>query len=378
LNGGVAIEPDTKDWTWVLDRACPDCGFSADALEVDDLPDLLRHTTATWSRVLRASDVRERPDPSTWSPLEYACHVRDVHRIFAERLTLMLTEDAPSFANWDQDAAALECDYPSQDPAGVDVELIEAAGTVAGLYATVTDETARRTGSRSDGSVFTVTTLGRYHLHDVVHHLHDVGHDPRGATIRAYDAHASAYRDATAVRGDDVRRAAEAFAERLGPGGLVLEIGSAGGHDALELEAAGVRVRRTDITPAFVDLLRAAGHEAEVLDPLHDDLGAPGSVDGVWASACLLHVDRADLPAVLARLAAVVRPEGLLHVSLKEGDGEAWSTHGAVPAPRRFVYWREEPLRGALEGAGWRVDTLSRTTGRGGEPWIDVVASRRP
>ena len=23
----MTIEPDTKDWTWVLDRPCPECGF---------------------------------------------------------------------------------------------------------------------------------------------------------------------------------------------------------------------------------------------------------------------------------------------------------------------------------------------------------------
>jgi hypothetical protein len=31
-----------------------------------------------------------------------------------------------------------------------------------------------RPGVRSNGSEFTVESLGRYHLHDVVHHLHDV------------------------------------------------------------------------------------------------------------------------------------------------------------------------------------------------------------
>ena len=31
-----------------------------------------------------------------------------------------------------------------------------------------------RRGTRSNGSVFTVESLGRYHLHDVVHHLWDV------------------------------------------------------------------------------------------------------------------------------------------------------------------------------------------------------------
>ena len=55
-------------------------------------------------------------DPTVWSALEYGCHIRDVHRIFNDRVRLMLTEDEPRFANWDQDATAIEDDYGSQDP----------------------------------------------------------------------------------------------------------------------------------------------------------------------------------------------------------------------------------------------------------------------
>jgi hypothetical protein len=32
-----------------------------------------------------------------------------------------------------------------------------------------------RPGRRSDGATFTVNSLSRYLLHDIVHHLHDVG-----------------------------------------------------------------------------------------------------------------------------------------------------------------------------------------------------------
>jgi hypothetical protein len=95
--------------------------------------------------------------------------------LFAQRVRLMLDEDTPTFASWDQDATAVEDDYAGQDPATVAVELIEAAGTVAGTYSTVTDATRARRGLRSNGDEFTVESLGRYHLHDVVHHLHDVG-----------------------------------------------------------------------------------------------------------------------------------------------------------------------------------------------------------
>ena len=169
------ITPDTKDWTWVLERPCADCGFDPAGQGLGDLPRLIHDSAMTWSRVLARADAGERPAADVWSPLEYAAHVRDVHVLFAERVRLMLDEDEPTFANWDQDATAVERDYGSQDPTVVAVELIEAAGTVAGTYATVTDETSGRRGLRSNGDEFTVATLGSYHLHDVVHHLHDVG-----------------------------------------------------------------------------------------------------------------------------------------------------------------------------------------------------------
>ena len=171
--GGIV--PDTKDWTWVLERPCAECGFDPAAQGIGDLPVLLRGTARTWSDVLARPTARERPAPGVWSDLEYGCHVRDVHRLFAQRLRLMLDEDVPTFADWDQDATALESDYPSQDPATVAVELVGAADAVADLYAGVTDDTSGRRGVRSNGSEFTVETLGGYHLHDVVHHLHDVG-----------------------------------------------------------------------------------------------------------------------------------------------------------------------------------------------------------
>ena len=162
----------------------------------------------------------------------------------------------------------------------------------------------------------------------------------------------------------------------------MLEIGSGSGRDAAALEVAGLDVRRTDISPGFVDLMLAGGQQAERLDPLTDDLDdpqRPGTpYDGVWANACLLHVDRSDLPVVVARLAAVTRQGGPFTLTLKEGDGEGWSTHGSVAAPRRFVYWRADELRAVLEEAGWQVEDVQQArSARSGEPWLAVRAVRR-
>ena len=188
-------------------------------------------------------------------------------------------------------------------------------------------------------------------------------------TVAAYEQHAASYAAGVAdALAGDLAAFLGSFADRVGTGSSVLEVGSGSGRDARALEGFGMRVRRTDITPAFVDLLRSAGHEADVLDPLHDDLGGPW--DGVWANAVLLHVDRSDLPVVLARLHDATRAGGTLGLTLKEGDGESWSTHGNVPAPRHFTFWCEEPLRVALERSGWSVDSLTSRVAVNGQAWL--------
>jgi len=110
-----------------------------------------------------------------WSPLEYACHVRDVHLLFAERVTSMLAHEDPEFANWDQDKTAVLSRYGEQAPARVGAELVAAAELVADRYGALAGAEWERRGRRSNGSVFTVESLGRYHLHDAVHHLWDIG-----------------------------------------------------------------------------------------------------------------------------------------------------------------------------------------------------------
>ncbi len=372
-----SIEPDTKDWTWVLREPCPECGFVADELDRTELGRLLRDNAVGWTSVLGQPDATQRPDETTWSPLEYACHVRDVHRIFLERVGLMLDQDQPTFANWDQDETAVAGRYDLQDPAVVAPELVAAAEAIASRYDALLDapdELWSRRGFRSDGSEFTVDSLARYHLHDVLHHAHDVRALASRATAAAYDGDAATFSEAVAQLSDEVRAELDWLAGAVGPGGAVLEIGSGGGRDAVALEERGVRVRRTDVSSGFVERLREQGYAADVLDPLTDDLGGP--YDGVWACACLLHVARTDLPAVLRRLAQATRVGGALAVSLKEGDGEEWSVHGSVRAPRRFVYWRAEPLRAVVEGAGWRVEELDSRIGHNGQPWLMLRASR--
>jgi hypothetical protein len=170
----VSIEPDTKDWTWVLERPCPECAFDASTVAVDDVPTMIRENAAQWPGVLARPAARTRPRDDRWSPLEYGCHVRDVFRLYDVRLHLMLDEDDPTFANWDQDETAVADRYGEQDPETVGADLVAAASQLADSFAAVRPDQYGRRGTRSDGARFTVETFARYLIHDPVHHLWDV------------------------------------------------------------------------------------------------------------------------------------------------------------------------------------------------------------
>lgn len=169
------IVPDTKNWTWVLEKRCDDCGFDASVFDAAQTGPAVRDLSKRWQVVLARPDVSVRPRPDVWSPLEYGCHVRDVFRVFDDRVALMVSEDDPRFANWDQDTTAIEDDYASQDAQIVAVQLAEAAQSLADRFDAVGADQWDRRGFRSDGSAFTVESLGRYLMHDPVHHLWDVG-----------------------------------------------------------------------------------------------------------------------------------------------------------------------------------------------------------
>ncbi|MGA8679551.1 MAG: DinB family protein [Acidimicrobiales bacterium] len=174
----MPIVPETKDWTWVIERPCPECGFDATSIPSETVPRLLRETAAAWQAVLGEGDapaLRSRPSEDRWSTLEYACHVRDVFARFDERLRLMLAEDDPTFPNWDQDATAVADRYNEQDPAVVMTQLSAAALAFASNLSALSADDWHRQGSRSDGAHFRLDGFARYMIHDPIHHLHDVG-----------------------------------------------------------------------------------------------------------------------------------------------------------------------------------------------------------
>jgi hypothetical protein len=170
----MPIVPDDKNWTWVLERPCPECGFDGRAFDPTLVRLAIEANSDRWRELLVHPQASVRPDDSTWSAVEYGCHVRDVFRLYLSRLEMMLREDGPTYPNWDQDETAIAQQYATQNPVDVAGELHAAARMLSARYATVFGDQWQRTGFRSDGAAFTIDSFTRYLIHDPVHHVHDV------------------------------------------------------------------------------------------------------------------------------------------------------------------------------------------------------------
>ena len=170
----MPITPETKDWTWVLDKTCEECGFDTSSFPREEVSVMLRENAGRWRALLAHPQAQQRPADDRWSALEYACHVRDVFRLYDERLQMMLEQDDPDYPNWDQDAAAMANDYSNEDADRVASEIESAGEALATRFDSVQGEQWNRTGNRSDGAIFTVETFARYFIHDPIHHVADV------------------------------------------------------------------------------------------------------------------------------------------------------------------------------------------------------------
>ena len=140
-----------------------------------------------------------------------------------------------------------------------------------------------------------------------------------------------------AERAQFLRRLQQANCTRM------LEIGAGTGQDSVFFASHGLDVVATDMSPAMVARCQAKGLDARVMDFSQLDFPAE-SFDAVHAMNCLLHVPNAELPAVLASIARVLRPGGLLFLGVY-GDSEK-AEEGPAEAddhvPARFYSWRTD------------------------------------
>jgi SAM-dependent methyltransferase len=190
-------------------------------------------------------------------------------------------------------------------------------------------------------------------------------------TLTFYAEHASAY----ASRGHDAERHyLVRFLSMLSPGASIMELGCGAGQDSETMIAGGFDVTPTDGTPEIArEAERRLGRSVRVL--LFGDIDMKNRFDGVWANACLLHVPRIELPAIISRIHTALKPGGVFYASFKAGAAE-----GRDQFNRYYNYPSADWLRHAYGPDRWEATVIEEAIGSGYDKkptdWLHVTARK--
>ena len=157
---------------------CEQCGFSYDEAAAAQAAQMIRDGAAGLAAILEAghAGLRRRRQPGRWSPLEYACHVRDMLYVQRERLLAARRMNEPECTPMGRDERVELDGYAGQDPADVARQLADAALLLG-------NDLRRLSAADWDRQVIytyperarrSLRWLAIHTVHEVRHHLRDV------------------------------------------------------------------------------------------------------------------------------------------------------------------------------------------------------------
>jgi hypothetical protein len=170
-----------EGWQWprTATDACPQCGFHAAALPHSSLGPRLLASAAAWRDFLLVADdaaLRTNPEPGVFSPLQYGAHVRDILRVYGDRILLAAAQDNPTFLQFNPEEGVWEA-YNRLAAADLADDLGAQARRLATILGDLAADDWSRTLTRDGGKdgvfVFTVSGQACYAVHEAHHHLLD-------------------------------------------------------------------------------------------------------------------------------------------------------------------------------------------------------------
>jgi ubiquinone/menaquinone biosynthesis C-methylase UbiE len=198
--------------------------------------------------------------------------------------------------------------------------------------------------------------------------------DPTRLTRGTYDVIAAQYLENARDR-SGLEPHLDAFAGALTAGAHVVDVGTGPGIDVALLAARGLRAFGIDFS---LGMLRTGAREfpgARVQGDARRLPLATASVDGAWAKASLLHLERDDAIRALAEVRRVLRPHGVLFISVKAGSGATTETT-RYGLPRFFQFWTDAELDAALEAHAFQVLAQTTDVGTRDSSWLTRLARR--
>jgi hypothetical protein len=159
--------------------SCGQCGFVYDEFPVEGVSDAVRAFGPTYRDALADVDAQaavERIEPTVWSALDYAAHLRDVFLVQRERVVLARVVERPNLAPMSRDERVELCRYAAQPLEDVVGQLAMSADLCALVFEGLTSSDWDREVIYHwpTTEVRDLRWVGRHTVHEGTHHLDDV------------------------------------------------------------------------------------------------------------------------------------------------------------------------------------------------------------
>ncbi len=175
-------------------------------------------------------------------------------------------------------------------------------------------------------------------------------------TRESYEQMAPTYAQISANMSETLLAFAQKFLGALEPNAEILDVGCGPGRDIAWFENHNINVTGVDFSSSMLKLAREKVHGALLQADMRNMPFEVHSLDGIWCSASLLHLPKTDSPAALLEFKRVLKPVGILFLSVQEGEGEHLETREIYGENRRFFARYTTPeMTAMLEVAGFQI-----------------------
>ncbi|MFI0895742.1 DinB family protein [Streptomyces sp. NPDC020983] len=159
--------------------SCEECGFGYELGSPEVFAGQVTDGAGAYAEPLLgapAETLRRRPEPATWSPLEYACHVRDVLLVQRERVLAARRTRTPFAEPMGRDERVEHDGYAEQRPEDVVRQLQDAALLLAHALGRLGPADWDRTllYTYPERAERPLRWLAAHTVHELRHHLLDV------------------------------------------------------------------------------------------------------------------------------------------------------------------------------------------------------------
>ena len=119
----------------------------------------------------------------------------------------------------------------------------------------------------------------------------------------------------------DMESLYQPFLAELLEGARILDVGCGSGRDTLAFKNKGYQVDAIDYSE---ELVKKASRLTGIPIKLKSfyEVDDYEDYDGIWACASLLHCERTRLKEVIGKLVSALKPNGVLYMSFKYGNGD--------------------------------------------------------